>query len=84
MNTLENPTLYGEKQGLHMVYISFPILAQKHSMWVLVRTTLMRWFCWALTIYVWRKDKENITDFQLKNPFPEPLKLTLYYIGVLS
>ena len=32
-----NPTLYGET-GVYRVYINFLISAQKHKLWVLVRT----------------------------------------------
>ena len=59
------PLLY-RKTGICRVIPIFLIFAQKHRLWVLVRTASARRFLRVPTIYVLSKNKKNIEIFQLK------------------
>ena len=54
------PHFYIVKLGFTGVYIIFLIFAQKHRLWVLVRTASLS------TIYVLSRNAKNIRDFYLK------------------
>ena len=67
LRTIENLThayiTYIVKLGFIGVYIIFPISAQKHSLWVLVRTASARRFSRVLTIYVLSSNMKKIKIF---------------------
>ena len=54
------------KLGFTGVYIIFLISAQKHRLWVLVRTASLRRFYRVPTIYVLSRNMKNIRVFYLK------------------
>ena len=60
------PHFYIVKLEFTGEYISFLISAQKHRLWVLVRTTSLRWFYRAPKIYVLSRNMKNIRFFYLK------------------
>ena len=60
------PHFYIIKLGFTGVYIIFLISAQKHRLWLLVRTASPRRFLRVPTIYVLSRNKKNISDFYLK------------------
>ena len=60
------PHFYILKLGFTGVYICFLIFALKHSLWVLVRTALLRKFKRVATINVLCKNKEKNIIFHLK------------------
>ena len=60
------PHFYIVKLGFTGVYIIFLISAQKHTLWVLVRTASMRWFYRVPTIYVLSRNKKKYQNFYLK------------------
>ena len=55
--------------GLQGVYIIFLISAQKHRLWVLIRTALLRQFYRVPTIYVLSRNMKNISIFLWKFSF---------------
>ena len=57
------PHFYIVKLGFTGVYIIFLIFAQKHRLWVLVRTASPRRFWRVPTIYVLSKSIKNISFF---------------------
>ena len=57
------PHFYIVKLGFTGVYIIFLISAQKHRLWVLVRTASERRFYQVLTIYVLSRNMKNIRLF---------------------
>ena len=57
------PYLYWVKLGFTRVYIIFLISAQKHRLWVLVRTASPRRFERIPTIYVVSRNMKNIRIF---------------------
>ena len=64
------PHFYIVKLGFTGVYIIFVISAQKHRLWVLVRT--------ASTIYVLSRNMKNIRFFYLKNCYFLVVKFSIY------
>ena len=60
------PHFYIVKPGFTRVYIIFLISAQKHRLWVLVRTASPRRFYRVPTIYVLSGNMKNIRVFYLK------------------
>ena len=60
------PHFYIVKLGFAGVYIIFLISAQKHRLWVLVRTASARRFYRVPTIYVLSRNMKNIRVFHLK------------------
>ena len=60
------PHFYIVKLGFTGVYIIFLISAQKHRLWVLVRTVSTRRFQRVPTIYVLSRKMKNIILFYLK------------------
>ena len=60
------PHFYTVKLGFAGIYIFFLISAQKHRLWVLVRTALLRRFYRVPTIYVLSRNMKNIRVFYLK------------------
>ena len=60
------PHFYIVKLGFTGVYIIFLISAQKHRLWVLVRTASARRFYRVPTIYVLSRNMKNIRFFYLK------------------
>ena len=63
------PYFYIVKLGFTGVYIIFLISAQKHRLWVLVRTASMRRFSRVSTIYVLSRNMQNIRIFIWKLSF---------------
>ena len=63
------PHFYIVKLGFTGVYIIFLISAQKHRLWVLVRTASPRRFQRVPTIYVLSSNMKNIQNFLSEN-FP--------------
>ena len=61
------PHFYIVKLGFTGVYIIFLISAQKHRLWVLVRTASPRWFLRVPTIYVLSRNMKNIRIFYLNH-----------------
>ena len=61
------PHFYIVKLGFTGVYIIFLISAQKHRLWVLVRTALSRRFLRLPTIYVLNRNMKNIRFFLSEN-----------------
>ena len=57
------PHFYIVKLGLTGVYIIFLISAQKHRLWVLVRTASSRQFKQVTTIYVFEQKYEKYQKF---------------------
>ena len=57
------PHFYIVKLGFTGVYIIFLISAQKHRLWVLVRTASPRWFLQVPTIYVLRRNMKKYQSF---------------------
>ena len=57
------PYFYIVKLGFTGVYIIFLISAQKHGLWVLVRTASARRFLRVPTIYVLSRNMKNIRVF---------------------
>ena len=80
--------IYTGKSGFTGVYIIFLILAQKHRLCVQVRTPSVWGFQRVPTIHFWSKNKENRTDYQLKNDIPRAMKVSIilhmYVILMLS
>ena len=66
MLTPLKPHFYIVKLGFTGVYIIFLISAQKHRLWVIVRTASSRWFLRVPTIYVLSRNVKNIRIFYLK------------------
>ena len=66
--------LFIVKLGFTGVYIIFVISAQKHRLWVLVRTASMR----IPTIYVLSRNMKNIRIFYLKNCHFLVVKFSIY------
>ena len=60
------PHFYTVKLGFTWVYINFLIFAQKHRLWVLVRTDLPRQFEQVPTIYVLSRNMKTNRIFHLK------------------
>ena len=60
------PHFYIVKLGFTWVYIIFLISAQRHRLWVLVRTASSRRFLRVPTIYVLSRNVKNIRIFYLK------------------
>ena len=60
------PHFYIVKLGFIGVYIIFLISAQKHRLWVLIRTASSRRFWRLPTIYVSSRNMKNIRFFYLK------------------
>ena len=60
------PHFYKVQPGLTWVYIIFLISAQKHRLWVLVRTASPRRFERVPTIYVFNRNVKNIKIFYLE------------------
>ena len=63
------PHFYTGKLGFTGVYIIFLISAQKHRLWVLVRTASARRFKRVPTIHVLSRNMKNIRIFLSEN-FP--------------
>ena len=93
------PHFYIVKLGFTGVYIIFLISAQKHRLWVLVRTAPPRRFWRVPTIYFLSRNTKNIRVFYLKNcrflevnvsiylnrrVFIMPWWINLLYLGLLS
>ena len=57
------PHFYIVKPGFTGVYTSFLISAQKHRLWVLIRTASLRWFQLVPTIYVLSRNMKKISEF---------------------
>ena len=57
------PHFYIVKLGFTGVSIIFLISAQKHRLWILVRTASRRRFYWVPTIYVLSRNMKNIRIF---------------------
>ena len=60
------PHFYIVKLGFSGVYTFFLISAQKHRLWVLVRTASPRWFERVPTVYVLSRNMKNIVFFVRK------------------
>ena len=76
------PHLYIVKLGFTGVYIIFLLSAQKHRLWVLVRTASPRQFYWVPTIYVLSRNMKNTRIFYLFFFFPFLLvKFSIYLNG---
>ena len=60
---LKTPLLYSKNGGFTGVYIIFLISAQKHRLWVLVRTAILRRFLTSTTIYVFEQKYEKYQNF---------------------
>ena len=63
------PHFYIIKLGFTRVYIILFISAQKHRLWVPVRTASLRPFQQVPTIYVLSRNMKNIRIFYLKTSF---------------
>ena len=61
------PHFYVVKLGFTGVYIIFLISAQKHRLWVLVRTASLRRFQRVPTIYILSRNMKNIRFFFIWN-----------------
>ena len=72
------PHFYIVKLGFTGVYIISFISAQKHRLWVLVRTASPRWFERVPTIYVLSRNMKNIRVFYLKFFSFLELKFSIY------
>ena len=72
------PHFYIVKLGFTGVYIIFVISAQKHRLWVLVRTASTRRFKRVPTIYVLSRNMKNIRYFYLKNCHFLVVKFSIY------
>ena len=60
------PHFYTVKLGFTGVYNNFLISAQKHRLWVLVRTALLRRFLKAPSIFILSKNMKTTKCFHLK------------------
>ena len=72
------PHFYTVKLGFTGVYIIFVISAQKHILWVLVRTASARRFYRVPTIYVLSRNMKNIRFFYVKNCHFWVVKFSVY------
>ena len=72
------PHFYIVKLGFTGVCIIFLISAQKHRLWVLVRTASARRFYRVPTIYVLSRNMKNIRMFYLKNCHFFGVKFSVY------
>ena len=61
------PHFYIVKLGFTGVYITFLISAQKHRLWILVRTASVRRFYRVPTIYVFEQKYEKYQNFLCEN-----------------
>ena len=80
------PQFYIVKLGFIGVYIIFLISAQKHRLWVLVRTALMRRFSRVPTIFVLSRNKKKYQSesFYMKYfSFGGEIFYLICYIGCL-
>ena len=66
------------KLGLTGVYIIFLISAQKHRLWVHVKTASPRWFSRVLTTYVLIRNMKNIRIFLSENFHFLVVKFSVY------
>ena len=66
------------KLGFTGVYIIFLISAQKHRLWVLVRTASARRFLRVPTIYVLSRNMKNISVFLSENFQFLEVKFSIY------
>ena len=78
------PHFYTVKLGFAGVYLFFEFLAQKHRLWVLVRTASARRFYRVPTIYVLNKNKKNINFFLMKFQFLQVKKISIYCMDKFS
>ena len=72
------PHFYIVKLGFTGVYIIFVISAQKHRLWVLVRTASARRFKREPTIYILSRNMKNIRIFYLENCHFLVVKFSVY------
>ena len=72
------PHFYIVKLGFPGIYIIFLISAQKHRLWVLVRTASTRRFNRVPTIYVLSRNMKNIIIFYVKNCHFLVIKFSVY------
>ena len=78
------PNFYIVKLGFTGVLIIFLVSAQKHGLWVLVRTASPRWFLRVLTNYVLSRNmKKYQSFFKMKissfKKFSEKVKFSIYW-----
>ena len=72
------PHFYIVKLGFTGVYIIFPISAQKHRLWVLVRTASLRRFQRVPTIYVLSRNVKKYQEFLCENFQFLEVKFSIY------
>ena len=78
------PHFYIVKLGFTGIYIIFLISAQKHRLWVFVRTALARQFYRVPTIYVLSRSMKNIRIFIWKFSYLWWWNFQYIWIGVFS